>query len=304
MPSKFFRVATEGATTDGRTIQRSWLEQIAKNFNREKYGARLWLEHYRGMLPDSPFKAYGDVLAVKTEEVDGKLTLLAQIEPLPELVAMNKAKQKIYTSCEIDPSFGDTKEAYLVGLAVTDSPASLGTEVLSFAAQNPAANPFAGRKTNPGTLYSAGMEVDSALMANQEEGTGTGTGTDTDKAVNSVLGKFTATMEAMLSKFRVNPDTNPDTKPATKPEAKPEAKPDTAVDATELVKQFSAVTGDAIKEMATTLGDQLKALKAEHQALSDKFNTLHNKLDTTPTGNFNRPPATGGGDNFFKATDC
>ena len=36
MPSKFFRVATEGATTDGREIQRSWIEQMAKNFNREK----------------------------------------------------------------------------------------------------------------------------------------------------------------------------------------------------------------------------------------------------------------------------
>jgi hypothetical protein len=296
MASKFFRVATEGATTDGRTIQRSWIEQCAKNFNREKYGARLWLEHFRGMLPDSPFKAYGDVLAVKTEEVDGKLTLLAQIEPLPELVAMNKAKQKIYTSCEIDPSFGDTKEAYLVGLAVTDSPASLGTEVLSFAAQNPAANPFAGRKTNPGTLYSAGMEVDSALMANQEEDKGTGEGTDTDKAVNSVLGKFTAAIEGVFAKFSKAPE--------APPAAKPEGKPDTAVDATELVKQFSAATGDAMKELATTLGDQLKALKAEHQALSDKFTTLHNKLDTTPTGNFNRPPATGGGDNFFKATDC
>ncbi|PUE20408.1 GPO family capsid scaffolding protein [Limnohabitans sp. WS1] len=288
MASKFFRVATEGATTDGRTIQRSWIEQCAKNFNRQKYGARLWLEHFRGMLPDSPFKAYGDVLAVKTEEVDGKLTLLAQIEPLPELMAMNKAKQKIYTSCEIDPSFGDTKEAYLVGLAVTDSPASLGTEVLSFAAQNPAANPFAGRKTNPNTLYSAGMEVDSALMANQDEDKGT----DTDKAVNSVLGKFTAAMEGVLAKF------------SKAPESKPETKPDTPVDPTELVKQFSAATGDAMKDLATTLGDQLKALQTQHTELATKFNTLHAQLDKTPTGNFNRPPATGGGDNFFKATDC
>jgi hypothetical protein len=294
MASKFFRVATEGATTDGRTIQRSWLEQIAKNFNRQKYGARLWLEHYRGMLPDSPFKAYGDVLAVKTEEVDGKLTLLAQIEPLPELVAMNKAKQKIYTSCEIDPSFGDTKEAYLVGLAVTDSPASLGTEVLSFAAQNPTANPFAGRKTNPNTLYSAGVEVESALMANQDEGKGEGT--DTAAAVTGVLGKFTATMEAMLSKFSKAPETPP----ATKPDTKATDTNDTA----DLVKQFSAATGDAMKDLATTLGDQLKALQAQHTALSDKFNTLHAQLDKTPAGHHSRPPASGGGANFYKATDC
>jgi hypothetical protein len=294
MPSKFFRVATEGATTDGRTIQRSWIEQCAKNFNRQKYGARLWLEHFRGMLPDSPFKAYGDVLALKTEEVDGKLTLLAQIEPLPELVAMNKAKQKIYTSCEIDPSFGDTKEAYLVGLAVTDSPASLGTEVLSFAAQNPTANPFAGRKTNPTTLYSAGMEVDSALMANQDEGKGEGT--DTAAAVTGVLSKFTAAMEGVLAKFSGKPETPP----ATKPDTKATDTNDTA----DLVKQFSAATGDAMKELATTLGDQLKALQAQHTALSDKFNTLHAQLDKTPAGHHSRPPASGGGDNFFKTTDC
>lgn len=296
MASKFFRVATEGATTDGRTIQRSWIEQIAKNFNREKYGARIWLEHYRGMLPDSPFKAYGDVTAVKTQEVDGKLTLLAQIEPLPELVAMNKAKQKIYTSIEVNPSFGDTKEAYLVGLAVTDSPASLGTEVLSFASKNPTANPFAGRKTDPNTLFSEGVEVDSALMANQEDDKGDDKGTDTAAAVTGVLGKFTATMEAMLSKFSKAPETPPATKPDTKA-------PDTN-DTADLVKQFSTATGHAMKELATTLGDQLKALQTQHTALSDKFNTLHAQLDKTPAGHNSRPPASGGGDNFFKTTDC
>lgn len=106
--SKFFRVVTEGDTTDGRVVQRSWIEQMAKNFNREKYGARVWLEHLRGILPDSLFKALGDVTAVKAEEVDiggeKKLALLAQIDPTDDLVAMNKARQKIYSSVEIDPS--------------------------------------------------------------------------------------------------------------------------------------------------------------------------------------------------------
>lgn len=31
--SKWFRVAVEGATTDGRKIQRSWIEQMAKNYS-------------------------------------------------------------------------------------------------------------------------------------------------------------------------------------------------------------------------------------------------------------------------------
>jgi hypothetical protein len=32
--------------------------------------ARIWVEHLRGVMPDSSFRAYGDVLAVKAEEVD------------------------------------------------------------------------------------------------------------------------------------------------------------------------------------------------------------------------------------------
>ncbi|ORC44365.1 hypothetical protein B2G74_33475 [Burkholderia sp. A27] len=161
--SKMFRIAVEGATTDGRVIERAWLEQIAANYSATKYGARVNLEHYRGIVPDGPFKAYGDVLAVETRELDGefagKLGLFAQIDPTAELVAMTKAKQKIYTSCEIDPSFADTKQAYLIGLAVTDSPASLGTEILSFAAQNPNASPFAGRKVSPTNLFTVADET-------------------------------------------------------------------------------------------------------------------------------------------------
>lgn len=161
--TKFFRIAVEGATTDGRTIAREWLSQMAKNYNPEIYGARLNLEHYRGIVPDGPFRAYGDVLALETRDetgpLAGKLGLYAQIAPTPELVALTKAKQKIYTSCEIDPAFADTKQAYLIGLAVTDSPASLGTEILSFAAQNPAASPFAARKVTPTNLFTVADET-------------------------------------------------------------------------------------------------------------------------------------------------
>ncbi len=140
---KFFRVATEGATIDGRTIKRVWLEQMAQRYSPQLYSARVFIEHIRGMVPDGPFKAYGDVLALKTQEgPDGKLSLLAQIEPTPELVALIKTKQKIYTSVEIDPHFADTKAAYLVGLGITDSPASLGTERLSFTRQTASAHVF------------------------------------------------------------------------------------------------------------------------------------------------------------------
>lgn len=108
------------------------------------------------------------MLAVKAEAVeDGKLALFAQIKPLESLMAMNKAGQKLYTSIEVDPNFAATGEAYLVGLAVTDSPASLGTEMLAFASQNPGV--MAGRKTNPNTLFTAGLEFQLELEAEQPE---------------------------------------------------------------------------------------------------------------------------------------
>ncbi|WP_040259611.1 GPO family capsid scaffolding protein, partial [Xanthomonas citri] len=69
----------------------------------------------------SPFRAYGDVTAVKAEEVeiDGakRLALFAQIEPTADLITINKSKQKLYTSIEVQEKFANTGKAYLVGLA-------------------------------------------------------------------------------------------------------------------------------------------------------------------------------------------
>ena len=64
--SKFFRVAVEGATSDGRVIDRAMLEQIAASYDPNVYGARVNIEHMRGYSPNSDFRAYGDVTAVKT----------------------------------------------------------------------------------------------------------------------------------------------------------------------------------------------------------------------------------------------
>ncbi len=135
-PLKYHIVATEGATIDGRHISGEHLEQMAKNYDPAKYTARIWLEHYRSLLPDGVFAALGDVTALKTEKnAEGKTILLATINPTPELVKINQSGQKVFTSVEINPKFADTGEAYLVGLGVTDSPASLGTSRLSFSIQ-------------------------------------------------------------------------------------------------------------------------------------------------------------------------
>ncbi|WP_313314532.1 GPO family capsid scaffolding protein [Stutzerimonas nitrititolerans] len=159
--SKWTRIAVEGATTDGRTIERSWLEDIAAQYNPATYGARINCEHIKGIAPESPFGAYGDVLAVKAEEVeiDGKqkLALYAQLQPNEALLALNKKGQKVYTSIEVQPKFADTGKAYLIGLAITDSPASLGTEALEFSAKH---GTLANRKQHPDNLFTAAEEAE------------------------------------------------------------------------------------------------------------------------------------------------
>ena len=72
--SKKFRVATEGATVDGRTIQRDWITQMAAHYDPAKYRATINLEHIRGLIPDSPFRNYGFVDALSQEQnAEGKL---------------------------------------------------------------------------------------------------------------------------------------------------------------------------------------------------------------------------------------
>ncbi len=164
LKSKPFRIAVAGATTDGRVIEGDWLKQMAANYNPEKYMARINCEHFRGILPNGEFKAFGNVVALTTETVkiddEDKLALMATIEPTTDLIELNRKGQKIFTSMEVDTSFADSDEAYLVGLAVTDSPASLGTEMLQFAAGQKDNNPLADRKQKPENLFSAATEVD------------------------------------------------------------------------------------------------------------------------------------------------
>lgn len=277
--SKFFRVAVEGDTTDGRKIERSWIEQAAKRFNTATYGARIWLEHIRSYLPDSPFKAYGDVLAVKAEEVeiDGKkkLALFAQIEPTPELVAMNKARQKLYTSCEFSPNFANSGEAYLVGLAVTDSPASLGTEMLAFAA-GATANPLAERKQDKDNLFTAAAET--VIEFEEVEGE------------PGIGAKLLASVKELLSR-KGNAD---------KQEfgAIGEAVQEVAGSQAELLEKFAKLQGDL--EKAT---HDLAAAQKQIKEGAEAFAAFKEQIDQTEAPGQQRRPAADGG-NGAVVTDC
>ncbi|WP_053143680.1 GPO family capsid scaffolding protein [Erwinia billingiae] len=171
--AKRFRIGVEGATTDGREITREWLVQMAAAYNPELYTATINLEHIKSYSPDSMFNRYGKVTALAAEEIKdgplaGKMALYADIEPTDGLVALVKLGQKLFTSMEISPKFADTGKAYLIGLAATDDPASLGTEILTFSA-TATRNPLANRKQSPENLFSAAEEAVIELTEAQDD---------------------------------------------------------------------------------------------------------------------------------------
>ncbi|WP_168772526.1 GPO family capsid scaffolding protein [Pseudomonas sp. A-1] len=135
--SDWKRVATSGKTADGRTIAAQDLRDMAENYDPALYTATIWYEHIRY------FGSLGTVAELKAEDVDGgKVALYARLQPNDTLLRLNKEGQKLFASVEIQPNFADTGKAYLSGMAVTDEPASVGTEALHFSRRAGAGNHF------------------------------------------------------------------------------------------------------------------------------------------------------------------
>lgn len=269
---KYFRIAKEGATCDGRTLKREWLEQAAAQYDPKVYGARINCEHIRGVTPDGPFKAYGDVIELKTEEdKDGKLVLLAALDPTEELKAIVKNRQKVYTSIEVAPSFADTGKAYLMGLAVTDNPASLGTEMLQFCAQQheqQKPSPLSNRKQHPDNLFTAAEET--ALDFSDGKGM---------RLADSIVSRISVLLSGL--------------KPEEQP---PENHGDS--DGEDVRKALEALAQDN-----SELRDQLEQREGDFSTLKTQIEALTQALDTQPQVSYSRrTPATGG--NATVLTDC
>ncbi|MBZ5876021.1 GPO family capsid scaffolding protein [Chromohalobacter israelensis] len=272
-----FRVATEGATTDGRTITREWIEQMAKNYDPKKYGARVWMEHVRGMFADGPFPALGDVTALEAKEVevDGvtKLALFADIDPTDRLKEINQQRQKVYTSIEVDPDFAGTGEAYLEGLGVTDSPASLGTEMLKFSRQAGESSPLAARKQKASNVFTAAVETEldfstpptepeSPSLAERVKALFKKHDAKTDKGFADFRGELEQTLEVFVQKhgdLKAELDKRP--------------------------------TAEAFNE-----------LKGAHEATKQRLDELYTKLDNTPDTPTRAPSL--GGEGGTEQTDC
>ncbi|MBU1605770.1 MAG: GPO family capsid scaffolding protein [Alphaproteobacteria bacterium] len=293
--SKFFCIAVEGATCDGRTLDRGALQEMADSYDPKTYTARVNMEHIRGFSADPPFNAYGDVVALETREVElqlggkaeKKLGLFAQVDALDNLAAIQAKGQKLFSSIELNPNFAATGKAYLQGLAVTDSPASLGTEIMEFAAgQVSAGKPslFAERKVEKGNFFSAareieGLEFDEAAPAETESS------------------KLFAGLTKFFENFGAKSDE--DEEPKTPPvQPSPTPTPTPAND------NFAALMGQGFAQMAAAVEKQGQEIRSDFSKLQADHDTLKASIENTEKpGSPRRPAATGGSGNYSR-TDC
>lgn len=124
--------ATEGATVDGRTITKQWIEDMAAQYSPDEYTALIWPEHFRSTWGPFEGKNWGTVDEVKAAKSGGKLRLYVKLTANDYLLAANQDGQKLFMSIEPNTDYKGTGKAYLQGIAVTDSPASTGTTRLKF----------------------------------------------------------------------------------------------------------------------------------------------------------------------------
>ncbi|MBH3375279.1 GPO family capsid scaffolding protein [Pseudomonas juntendi] len=127
------RVAVSGPTADNREITVQELRDCADTYKLSRYTAVIWSEHER--WPGSHGTVYAVRLLDENDDPElepGQVALEAQLKPNDKLLSLNDQGEKLFSSVEITPNFANSGRHYLTGLAVTDSPASLGTQELYF----------------------------------------------------------------------------------------------------------------------------------------------------------------------------
>ncbi|MDX4801312.1 GPO family capsid scaffolding protein [Klebsiella pneumoniae] len=264
-PRKKFRVAVSGNTVDGREIQPQHLRDAAANYSPEVYGARVNIEHYLSMFPGSDFGAMGDVVALSTEDITdgplaGRTALYAEIEPSDRMVQMTNKGQKVYSSIELHPQFALNGKAYVVGLAMTDTPASLGTERLKFTAQQRASVMAFNNQQGEAPMFTEALEAEVIELTAQRSDEGK----QWFNRVMGILGKGQKTDDQRFGQVH---------------------------QAVEAVAQSQVDLG----EQFSTAEQERRQDKAAIQKLTTELAALRQQLEGTD-GNFSQRPPAGGGD--------
>lgn len=136
LKTEFICILTSGFTADGREVSAKVVEEMAESYDPTVYNARINIEHrdYGTIL--------GSVLSLKAEDFGDQKKLFAELKPNDFFLYLNQQGQKLHTSAEIVFDFAKTGKAYLTGLAVTDSPASLGTTEIKLSVNGQQAKAF------------------------------------------------------------------------------------------------------------------------------------------------------------------
>ena len=279
MKTKPFLLATAGSTVDSRTIDENDIKQMASSYDPKTYGARLNIEHIRGLGTEGPFRAYGDVLELSTGEVEvnfngeteKRLGLFGTFDVSDDAKQLNDAGQKVYPSVEIHPNFGGKGFCYLMGVALTDSPASIATERLKF------------NRSLPDAIT---LSRDDAALLEFVEDSG-----DPGKSGDGFIKRFGAMLDEKLGKL--GGGEKPDTPPKPKKNDEP-----AAFNITDLQPLLT--------EVGQFCADEIGKLDARYRedidALSVKVARIDKTIETTPSNNHTaRPAATG---TAADLTDC
>lgn len=253
-------IGVSGETVDGRQISAEELKQMAEQYDPEIYGARINLEHFNFLFPGWG-GGYGDVLELKAEpwsKDKTKTALLAKMSVLPNLQDLWDEGEKIYTSMEITAPFADTGKAYLTGLAITNTPASLGTT-----ANFSRAVLAAGVKNSKLSDYRISEKQGETMSRNQNPASAE----DQPLTKSEAEGIFSR----LLAKFS-----------KSEPEAKPEPKTDDiqagGADAgmvEELKKEYAAAA-----ELIQKLIEEKEQQSNDFSALRKEFDELKTRLET------------------------
>lgn len=285
--SKWFRVAFEGQTaSDGRKVSAQELNDCVSTFNADTYAAPINVDHTRPIIPGGPLDMKGRILALSAKPNDvikigtGKdaidrkgVGLYAEVEPYDGLIALNAIKQKRYPSVEITPNFGGTGKAGLIGLALTDSPAVLGVDMMEFSTQAPAV--LNARKQHDDNFFTA--TVESVELEFEEDATPNAPEASAFTAIANFFNGLTGKPKAETVETPAQPTVS-DPK------------------GSEVADPGLAAFGAQMAAFTTTVADSLKSL-ADGQKASDKaFADFKAKLEAEPDPkhlNRRRPLATG-----------
>ncbi|WP_158281766.1 GPO family capsid scaffolding protein [Rivihabitans pingtungensis] len=272
--SKPFVVATEGMTIDGRAITRQQIEQMAKNYNPELYTGVCNLEHYLSLMPDSTFSSQGRVVSLSTETKNlfgaDRLQLLAVVEVDEGVAALQDKWKKAFSSIEMVPNFLGSGQAYLTGLAFTDSPASIGTERIKFSSNAQGAE-----------CYSSAQQI------SVDFGAATPPANDPPGAEKTMM----AALSEMLARVF-----GAGQQPSQQPQQPQQPQQHEFATIEQVKKLFGASA-----EQSAHLAGQVEKLTATVAATSASLAELTQKLSTQPSG-AGIPPATGG--QQYQQTDC